>query len=72
MASLKYRLDMDEVRKRLTIWWNGGDIGRPAMHIAAPRPKSIEDIPVMPEPNGWVTNCSTMDFAYRVNLSARA
>ena len=71
MSGLLYREDMDEIRKRMTIWWNGGDIGRPAMQITAPRPKLIEDIPVMPEPNGWVTSYSTTDFAYRVNLSSR-
>jgi 5-methyltetrahydrofolate--homocysteine methyltransferase len=67
-----YREDMDEVRRRLTIWWNGGDIGRPAMHLSAPRPKPIESIVPMPAPPGWVTNYSTSRFDYRVNLSARA
>ncbi len=71
MSGLLYREDIDEVRKRLTIWWNGGDIGRPAMHITAPRPKPIENIPVMPAPEGWVTDYSTKNFEYRVNLSAR-
>jgi len=72
MAGLLYREDMDEVRARLTTWWNGGDIGRPAMQITAPRPQPIEDIPEMPEPAGWLTHYSTTNFAYRVNLSARA
>jgi 5-methyltetrahydrofolate--homocysteine methyltransferase len=63
---------MDEVRERLTIWWNGGDIGRPAMQITAPRPEPIEEIPTMPQPEGWVTNYSTKNFEYRVNLGARA
>jgi hypothetical protein len=72
MSGLLYREDMDEVRKNMTVWWNGGDIGRPAMQITAPRSQPIEDIPAMPEPHGWVTHYSTTDFAYRVNLSARA
>lgn len=72
MGGLLYREDMDEVRERLTIWWNGGDIGRPAMQIYAPRPEPIERIPIMPQPDGWVTNYSTKNFEYRVNLAARA
>jgi 5-methyltetrahydrofolate--homocysteine methyltransferase len=72
MAKLLYRPDMDDVRELLTTWWNGGDIGRPAMQITAPREKPLEDIPAMPEPENWVTNYSTSNFEYRVNLSARA
>ena len=71
MSSLLYREDMDEVRKRLTIWWNGGDIGRPAMQITAPRPSPLENIVAMPQPTGWQTHYSTSNFDYRVNLSAR-
>ncbi len=72
MSKLAYREDMDEVRKRLTTWWNGGDIGRPAMQVYAPREKPIEVIPEMPEPPGWITGYSTTNFDYRVNLGARA
>jgi len=72
VSSLLYREDIDEVRERLTTWWNGGDIGRPAMQITAPRPEPLEDIPAMAEPEGWVTGYSTTNFEYRVNLSARA
>ena len=71
MSGLLYREDMDEVRERLTIWWNGGDIGRPAMQITARRPEPLEKVEAMPQPEGWVTNYSTSDFDYRVNLSAR-
>ena len=71
MSGLLYREDMDEVRKRLTKWWNGGDIGRPAMQITAPRPEPIEQIESMQQPEGWVTHYSTTSFEYRVNLSAR-
>jgi len=72
MSSLLYREDMDEVRARLTTWWNGGDIGRPAMQITAPRPEPIEYVEPMSEPEGWVTHYSTRSFEYRVNLSAQA
>jgi len=72
MSGLLYRPDMDEVRKRLTTWWNGGDIGRPAMQITAPREKPVLEIPRMPQPAGWVTGYSTSNFDYRVNLSAHA
>ena len=72
MSGLLYREDMDDVRKRLTTWWNGGDIGRPAMHLTAPRAEPIERIGAMPEPKGWITGYSTTNFDYRVNLSARS
>ena len=72
MAGLAYRKDMDEVRERLTTWWNGGDIGRPALLLTAPRTEPIESVPALPEPAGWATPYSTRDFAYRVNCAQRA
>jgi 5-methyltetrahydrofolate--homocysteine methyltransferase len=72
MTSLLYRPDMDRARDRLTTWWNGGDIGRPVMLLTAPRQEPAEDIPILPEPEGWTTRYSTRDFSYRVNLAARA
>ena len=72
MSGLRYREDMEEVRDRLRTWWNGGDIGRPAMLLSAPRATPLEDIPIMPEPEGWLTHYSTSNFEYRVNLSERA
>ncbi len=71
MGELLYREDMDAARQRLTTWWNGGDIGRPMLHVTAPRAEPIEDVPVMPEPAGWLTDYSTRDFDYRVNLAVR-
>lgn len=71
MSGLLYREDMDEVRARLTKWWNGGDIGRPAMQVIVPRKKPLEHVPVMPEPADWLTDYSTSNFEYRVNLAAR-
>ena len=52
MAGLLYREDMDAVRKRMTTWWNGGDIGRAAMQVTAPREEKLEDIPEVPVPEG--------------------
>lgn len=71
MGSLHYREDMDAVRSRLTTWWTGGDIGRPALNMTVQREDPVEVIAKMPEPDGWVTRYSTMDFDYRVNLAAR-
>ncbi|NOZ20127.1 MAG: trimethylamine corrinoid protein 2 [Planctomycetes bacterium] len=71
MTSLLYKDDFDAARDRLTTWWQGGDIGRPVMQITARREEPIEDIPAMPQPEGWVTHYSTSDFDYRVNLAAR-
>jgi 5-methyltetrahydrofolate--homocysteine methyltransferase len=72
MGGLKFREDMDEVRARLGIWWDGGDIGRPAMQLFAPRERPIEDVPHVPVPEGWTTGYSTKDFGYRVHLARRA
>lgn len=72
MGALLYREDMDAVRDRLTTWWEGGDIGRPAMHITVPRREPWEQVAALPEPQGWVTHYSTKSFEYRVDLSARA
>lgn len=69
--SLLYRPDWDEARRRATVWWNGGDIGRPMMQLHAPRKEPYEKIPVMPEPDGWVTNYSTKSLPYRINLALR-
>lgn len=72
MSGLYYREDADEVRCRLRDWWHGKDIGRPVLLISAPREVPAEDIPAFPKPEGWLTDYSTKDFAYRVNLAARA
>ena len=72
MPGLLYREDMDEVRERLTTWWNGGDIGRPAMQVTTRRTTPLEQIAALPQPPGWVTHYSTSDYDYRVNLAARS
>jgi hypothetical protein len=71
MTALLYRPDIDAVRRRLTTWWHGGDLGRPVLLLTAPRAEPLEKIPALPEPPGWVTGYSTSNFAYRVNLAAR-
>jgi len=72
MSGLQYCPHVDEVRARLTTWWNGGDIGRPAIMLSAPRAEPWEVVPEMPQPKGWVTGYSTSNYPYRVNCSARA
>lgn len=66
---LLYREDMPEVRKRLTHWWNGGDIGRPAMLLTSPREEPLEDLPEMAPPEGWVTHYSISSYEYRKHLA---
>jgi 5-methyltetrahydrofolate--homocysteine methyltransferase len=72
VTTLLYRPDFDAARDRLTVWWKGGDIGRPAMLITGRRSEPWEVLPALPEPQGWVTDYSTSDFDYRVNLAQRA
>jgi len=67
-----YRPDWAEARERMATWWNGGDIGRPAMHIGVPRTAPIENIPALPEPEGWFCHYSTSNLPYRVNCALRA
>ena len=69
---LLFRPDFDEARRWLTAWWNGADMGRPALLLTAPSPEPLDDVEEMPEPEGWVTHYSTSDFGYRVNLGLRA
>ncbi len=72
MNTLLYRPDADAVRDWLTAWWNGQDMGRPALQITLPRHEPWEDIPALPEPPGWVTHYSVSNYDYRINLAARA
>ncbi len=72
MAGLLYKSDFDEARDRLASWWNGEDLGRPAMLITAPRKEPWEEIAEMPKPEGWVTDYSTSNFDYRLNRALRA
>lgn len=72
MSGLQYREDMDEVRDRLTTWWNGGDIGRPVIQMHVPREEPATDVPRMKEPEGWTCRYSTSNFEYRVNMAQRS
>ncbi|HOX39161.1 MAG TPA: hypothetical protein PL033_14340 [Candidatus Brocadiia bacterium] len=72
MGGLLYREDIGEVRRWLTAWWNGDDMGRPALLLRAHRAQALEQVEEMPKPAGWVTHYSTSNYAYRVNCSARA
>ena len=72
MGSLLYYPGWEDARARLTTWWNGGDIGRPAMQYTAPRDTPWEDVPALPEPEGWITDYSTKSLPYRVNLALRS
>ncbi len=69
MSTLLYRQDADQVRDRLTAWWNGEDIGRPALLLTAPRLQPFEEIRPTAEPAGWQTHYSTSDYGYRVYLA---
>ena len=69
---LLYRPDSDSAFDRLSTWWNGGSIGRPALQILVPRAVPAEPVKAIPAPRGWTTNYSTRDYGYRVNLAARA
>lgn len=72
MAGILYKPDLDEARDRLTAWWNGEDLGRPALQLIAPRGEPLEQIPPRSEPEGWTGHYSTADFDYRAYLSATA
>lgn len=71
LPSLQYRPDWPAARERLTTWWNGGDIGRPAMQIVVPRDHPHEYVKAMPQPEGWLTHYSTLSLDYRINLALR-
>lgn len=72
MAGLRYRPDWEAARARLTAWWQGEDLGRPAMQITVRRETPWEEIEALPEPPGWVTHYSYKSLDYRVNLARRA
>ncbi len=73
MAGLLYREDMDAVRERMTTWYNGGDIGRPVMQVRAPREEALEDVPVVPVPDGCQTAVyTTMSHDFRLNSGMRS
>ncbi|MDL5054780.1 hypothetical protein QQ056_14670 [Oscillatoria laete-virens NRMC-F 0139] len=66
MSALAFRPDMDEVRQRLTRFWNGGSLGRPAVAICSARQEPWEQIAQVEKPGGWSTWYSTKSMDYRV------
>ncbi|OHB54090.1 MAG: hypothetical protein A2Y12_12580 [Planctomycetes bacterium GWF2_42_9] len=73
MDGLLYREDIEQVRERLSAWWNGGDIGRPVLVITVPRKDPLEEIKEMPKPLDVVCPQYTMrSLAYRVNYGIRS
>lgn len=49
---LSYREDWPEAAERLARWWEGEDLGRPAIHLTAPRDGAVwEELP--PAPDLW-------------------
>jgi hypothetical protein len=71
LSGLLYRPDWEEARARLVTWWGGGDIGRAAIQLSAPREAPWEKLRELPEPAGWVTDYSTSDLAYHVHVRLR-
>jgi len=71
VGELLYKPDIDEARERLSTWWNGGDIGRPALQMIVVRDEPAEVIPTRPEPEGWGGRYSTRDLDYSVYLAQR-
>ena len=69
MRTLFYKEDIDQTRNRLASWWNGEDIGRPAIQITVRREVPHGEVARITAPPGWVTDYSTSDFDYRVYLS---
>ena len=68
---LLHRPDWAAARERLTTWWNGGDIGRAALHLQGPRAEAYESVPEMAAPEGMVTYYTTKSLPWRVNSSLR-
>ena len=72
MAGLLYREDIDDVRKRMTAWLAGEDIGRPAMHVGAPREEALENIPEVPiPPDVTAAHYTIKSFDLRLNQGKR-
>jgi 5-methyltetrahydrofolate--homocysteine methyltransferase len=73
LSGLLYRPDWQEGRRRLATWWNGGDIGRPAIAVTVPRETPLEEIPELPPPAGCLAPMyTTRSMEFRVNRALRA
>ena len=70
MTQLLYRPDIDEARKRLTDWWHGRDLGRPALLLTVPRSEPLLDIPEMPiPPNVRTPRFTAQSLEFRLNYA---
>ena len=67
MTVMPDRQDINEARQRLTTWWTGGDIGRPAVQMTCPHPGPPADIPEPAVPEGVrAPRYTVKDFDFRV------
>ena len=58
---MEYKRDWETARANLEAWWNGEDIGRPAMMVVAPR-----DVPRTSKWNDWLLIKRRDDVEYVV------
>lgn len=70
MSKLLYREDVDAVKKRMALWWQDGDIGRPAMLLTAPRSKPPA-FPSRPQPENWISDSAPREADYRAWVAER-
>lgn len=72
MSTWRYREDIDEVRQRLTRWWQGEDLGRPMLQLYAPVEHPVHEIPALPRPvDVRCDRFTARNLAYRVNTMTR-
>ncbi len=75
MAGLLYQPEMDQLRQRMTAWWNGEDIGRPAMQIYGPMadPPLEPTQPPLAVPAGVDSpNYTIQDLDYRLRYAVHS
>jgi len=63
---LRYRPDWLEARQRLAAWWDGADLGRPALMIEAPRIEPWEPIEPLAPPWPDISRYTSRSLAWRV------
>ena len=75
MAGLLYKEDFDAARDRLQTWWDGGDIGRPAIQLSIPRLTMIQWTPGAGQPDPsqpkrWPMHHKALDAGKKLILGA--
>ncbi|MCE5279146.1 MAG: hypothetical protein LLG03_14090 [Planctomycetaceae bacterium] len=67
MYDIAPREHIEAARDRLTTWWNGGDIGRPALLLTYPREKPLPEFekPIETPPGVTAGNYTVKDYAFR-------